>query len=274
MASLQARHQKGCTLGDTFRAAGNREGCACKPTFYFLVHTNGKLDKQKVGKVEKEARRKLSKVQVEEDEGAYQPIRNIRFETWADQWTASLERKRTTVRSYETTMNFAKRAFGRKYVRAVSLADISALSALMREAGAGESTRAKHLRVLAASPLPSLTSTRPRIRSSPCRSRRSPLLCIERRRTSRTTNCRVSSPRSLTASTACSSKRRSKPERERESLSPWPGGDVELSERTISIRQSFTEGKLDTPKNKRSRGHWEASERKREAELMEGVFTL
>jgi hypothetical protein len=56
------------------------------------------------------------------------------------QWTASLERKPTTVRSYETSMNFAKKAFGWKNVRAVSLADISALNALMREAGAGDST--------------------------------------------------------------------------------------------------------------------------------------
>lgn len=148
MASLQARHQKGCALGDTFRATGNREGCTCKPTFYVFVHTNGKLHKEKVGKVEKDAKRKLTKVQVQEDEGTFEAPKNIRFEEWADQWTASLERKRTTVRSYETTMSFAKRAFGRKYVRAVSLADVSALNALMKQAGAGEATRAKHLRVL------------------------------------------------------------------------------------------------------------------------------
>jgi integrase len=254
MASLQARHQKGCALGDTFRAAGNRQGCTCKPTFYVFVHTNGKLDKQKVGKVEKEARRKLSKVQVQEDEGAYEPIRNIRFEMWADQWTASLERKRTTVRSYETTMNFAKRAFGRKYVRAVSLADISALNALMREAGAGESTRAKHLRVLHAcfaSAIAHEYAGKNPVKSLPKSEKPSPV----HREAAYFTNDEL--PRLFAAipdglyrvffETALKTGAR---EGELVALT-W--GDVELSEATISIRQSFTEGKLTTPKNKRSR---------------------
>jgi hypothetical protein len=41
MASLQLRHQKGCTLGDRFRASGNRDGCTCSPTFYVFVHLAG-----------------------------------------------------------------------------------------------------------------------------------------------------------------------------------------------------------------------------------------
>jgi integrase len=45
-------------------------------------------------------------------------------------------------------MNFAKKAFGSKNVRAVSLGDISALNTSMRESGKSESTRGKHLRVL------------------------------------------------------------------------------------------------------------------------------
>jgi len=108
----------------------------------------GKLHKHKAGKNEKVATRLKSKLQVQEDEGTFEALKNIKFEKWADQWTGSLERKSTTVRSYETTMNFAKNAFGSKNVRAVSLEDVSALNASMREADKSESTRGKHLRVL------------------------------------------------------------------------------------------------------------------------------
>ena len=81
MASLQARHQKGCALGDTFRATGNREGCTCTPTVYMFVHMGGKLHKHKAGKNEKVATRLKSKLQVQEDEGTFEALKNIKFES-------------------------------------------------------------------------------------------------------------------------------------------------------------------------------------------------
>jgi integrase len=254
MASLQARHQKGCALGDTFRAAGNREGCTCQPTLYVFVHQNGKLDKQKVGKNEKLAKRKLDKAQVQQDEGAYEPLKNIKFEVWADQWTASLERKTTTVRSYETTMNFAKRAFGWKNVRAVTLGDISALNTSMREAGKSESTRGKHLRVLHACFASALahdyTAVNP-VKKLP----KSEKPSLVHREAAYFTNEEL--PRLFAAihdglyrvffETALKTGMR---EGELVALT-W--GHIKLGEGVISVRYSFTEGELTTPKNKRSR---------------------
>jgi hypothetical protein len=72
--------------------------CACSPTFYVFVHQSGKLSKEKVGKNEKVAKRKRDKLQVQEDEGTFEALKNIKFSVWADQWTASLERKSTTLR--------------------------------------------------------------------------------------------------------------------------------------------------------------------------------
>jgi integrase len=254
VASLQLRHQKACELGDTFRAAGNREGCTCSPTFYVFVHQGGKLTKEKVGKNATAAKRRRDKLQVQEDEGSYEAIKNIRFEDWADRWTASLERKPTTVRSYETSMNFAKKGFGWKNVRAVSLADISALNALMREAGAGDSTRAKHLRVLhacfASAVVHEYAAKNP-VKSLP----KSEKPSVVHREAAYFTNDEL--PRLFAAipdglyrvffETALKTGMR---EGELVALT-W--GDVDLVNGTISVRASFTEGKLTTPKNKRSR---------------------
>ena len=254
MASLQLRHQKGCALGDTFRAAGNREGCTCSPTFYVFVHQSGKLSKEKIGKNEKVAKRKRDKLQVQEDEGTFEALKNIKFEKWADQWTGSLERKSTTVRSYETTMNFAKRAFGSKNVRAVSLGDISALNTSMREAGKSESTRGKHLRVLhacfASAIAHDYTAMNP-VKKLP----KSEKPSLVHREAAYFTNEEL--PRLFVAipdglyrvffETALKTGMR---EGELVALT-W--GDIELGESVISVRHSFTEGELTTPKNKRSR---------------------
>jgi integrase len=254
MASLQLRHQKGCALGDTFRAVGNRDGCNCSPTFYVFVHQGGKLTKEKVGKNEKAAQRRKDKLQVQEDEGTFEALKNIKFEKWADQWTASLERKTTTIRSYETTMNFAKKAFGWKNVRAVSLADISNLNALMREAGASESTRGKHLRVLhacfASAVAHDYGGMNP-VKKLP----KSEKPSVVHREAAYFTNDEL--PRLFAAipdglyrvffETALKAGMR---EGELVALT-W--GDVDLVGGTISVRASFTEGELTTPKNRRSR---------------------
>lgn len=83
------------------------------------------------------------------DEGDYQPRTDIRFRDWADEWKQSLKRpKANTLRSYDPTLAYAKRAFGEKYVRQIGPADIDRFLRLMD--GISDSTRAKHLRVLAA----------------------------------------------------------------------------------------------------------------------------
>ena len=254
MASLQLRHQKGCALGDTFRAAGNRDGCTCSPTFYVFVHQGGKLHKEKAGKNQKLAERKLNKRQVQEDEGTFEALKNIKFEKWADQWLASLERKETTKRSYEASMNLGKKAFGWKNVRAVSLADISALNVSMREAGLSESTRGKHLRVFhacfASAVVHEYAAKNP-IKLLP----KSEKPSVVHREPAYFTNEEL--PRLFSAipdglyrvffETAIKTGMR---EGELVALT-W--GDVDLVGGTISVRATFTEGQLTSPKNKRSR---------------------
>jgi integrase len=254
MASLQLRHQKDCALGDTFRATGNREGCTCSPTYYVFVHQGGKLHKEKAGKNQKLAERKLTKRQVQEDEGTFEALKNIKFEKWADQWLASLERKETTKRSYEASMNLGTKAFGWKNVRAVSLADISALNVWMREARLSESTRGKHLRVLhacfASAVAHDYTGMNP-VKKLP----KSEKPSVVHREAAYFTNEEL--PRLFAAipeglyrvffETALKTGMR---EGELVALT-W--GDVDLVEAIVSVRHSFTEGELTTPKNRRSR---------------------
>jgi integrase len=254
VASLQLRHQKGCALGDTFRAAGNREGCNCSPTFYVFVHQSGKLTKEKVGKNEKVAQRRKDKLQVQEDEGSFEPLKNIKFEKWADQWRGSLERKASTIRSYGTTMNLAKRAFGHKNVRAITVADIAALNVAMREAMKSESTRGKHLRVLqtcfASAMLHEYTAVNP-VKKLP----RSEKPSLVHREAAYFTNeelprlfaeIRDGLYRTLFETALKTGMREGE-------LVAATWGDVDLVEAIISVRRTFTEGELTTPKNKRSR---------------------
>jgi hypothetical protein len=51
-----------------------------------VVHHNGKLVREKVGKNRREADRLRDKRSVEVDESAYTPPRRVRFSEWADQW--------------------------------------------------------------------------------------------------------------------------------------------------------------------------------------------
>ena len=76
--------------------------------------------------------------------------RNVAFSEWGDRWLASLERKRTTVDSYRSTITHAKAAFGDRCVREIGAEDIASLNLALRDLGCSASTRAKHLRVLGA----------------------------------------------------------------------------------------------------------------------------
>jgi integrase len=70
------------------------------------------------------------------------------FRVWADRWRESLERKTTTVRSYRSTMRYAKTAFGDRFVRRLTTEDVRRFNELLRSRKLSASTRAKHLRVL------------------------------------------------------------------------------------------------------------------------------
>lgn len=165
MASLQARHQHGCGLGrpwTTFAAATHAAGCTCTPgPMYHVVSplAGGKLERRPVGRNRKDAERTLRSVQVKQDAGEYAPLREITFAAWADEWHAGLRRpKENTRRSYVSTLDYARRAFGDKKVRALTVADVERFLSLMVrtvkrdgelvEEPIAASTQAKHLRVL------------------------------------------------------------------------------------------------------------------------------
>jgi integrase len=150
MASLQARHGRSCALSrpwTTFEDAV--DSCTCKPLYHVVLRHDGKLVRNPVGRNRKNAARALAKTSVQVDEDEYQPRKDIRFREWVDEWKQSLKRaKDNTKDSYTSTINYAKEAFGDKYVRQLGPTDIDRFLALM--GGLTDSTKAKHLRVLGA----------------------------------------------------------------------------------------------------------------------------
>jgi hypothetical protein len=114
MASVQARHSRACGTGRPWTPLAALDGCDCGPTYYVVIREGGKLHRERVGKNRRHAERALTKVQGQEDEGAYVAQRNVRFEAWAKQWHAALERKQTTKDSYRSTLAYAKAVFGRR----------------------------------------------------------------------------------------------------------------------------------------------------------------
>ncbi len=153
MASLQARHRRDCALGKPWTPFERAlAGCTCPggPGYYVVVREGTKVHRQRAGKNRRQAERALTKAQATVDEGSFAPQASIRFADWGERWLASLERKQTTIDSYRSTTAYANAAFADRLVRRLSPADIQRMNTLMREAGIASSTRAKHLRVLAA----------------------------------------------------------------------------------------------------------------------------
>ena len=150
MSSIQARHSRGCALArpwTTFADATKERGCTCRPLYHVVTRHEGKLIREPVGHVRQNASRALNKTRVREDEDDYQPVKNITFSRWADEWHAALRRpKENTKRSYVSTIDYGKRAFGDKLVRKLSAADVDRFLDLMEHRS--PSTQAKHLRVL------------------------------------------------------------------------------------------------------------------------------
>lgn len=152
MASIQTRHARACAIGKPWTPfeKARLDGCDCGPTFYVVIREGAKLHRERVGKDRQAAERALRKLGTQVDEGLFQPQKSIRFSAWADRYLDGLEREPSTVHSYRATMGYAKQAFGEKVVRRLTTEDVKRFTSIMRDAGASDSTRAKHLRVLVA----------------------------------------------------------------------------------------------------------------------------
>jgi integrase len=248
MASLQAGHARSCKGGKRWTSFDSLNGCDCKPTYYVVVRDGKRNHSERIGKSRKVAERALRKVDVQIDEGSYEPIVNIRFREWGVQWRASLERKETTIDSYKSTIDYATEAFGDVFVRRLQPGHLAKLNELMKERKLSTSTRAKHLRVLnaclssavehnKASRIPKLPKAeRPR----PTRKEAAyfendeiPQLFAQVDDgvyrvlflVALKTGCRIGELTALT----------------------W--GDLDLVEAVIRVRRSYTDGHLSTPKN-------------------------
>lgn len=157
MASLLARHKKGCALGARRQTAIRAGGCTCKPTYY-LVESNVAGGRRPVGDNLKDAERHLAHLVTDVDRGEYRRLEDVKFAAWADQWLANRKVTESTRRDYKTTLDYAKAAFGTRIVRKLTVKDVDRFVELIaapkpREKGrprkgGGESTQAKHLRVL------------------------------------------------------------------------------------------------------------------------------
>jgi len=110
----------------------------------------GQAHKEAVGRDRERAEVALHQFQAAVENGGYRPRPTIGFVEWADRWLASLERKPSTVASYRSTIAHAKEAFRDQRVRRIGAEDIARFNRILRERGCSPSTRAKHLRVLAA----------------------------------------------------------------------------------------------------------------------------
>ncbi|MDE2105131.1 MAG: site-specific integrase, partial [Patescibacteria group bacterium] len=106
------------------------------------------LTRQRVGRDRQNAQRALTQVNAAIDTGDYAPPKTIVFREWADRWLASLQRERSTVRSYVSTIGYAKRAFGDVSVRHLTTEDLHRLLGIMAKEELSAGTQRKHLRVL------------------------------------------------------------------------------------------------------------------------------
>ena len=167
MASLQARHQRGCALGKPWTPAARLDGCTCTPTYNVVTSVDGRLVREKVGTDRAEAEKRLERVTIHLEERDYKPPSHRRFGPFADEWLAGLSRRATTTASYRTTLDYAKRAFGRRPVSALTPGDVRKMLTLIEAdnrtkrkrrddtgklvpAEVSSATQAKHLRQLAA----------------------------------------------------------------------------------------------------------------------------
>jgi integrase len=169
MASLRARHSLKCALSDGLKVglettAPTKEsekipGCTCKPTY--AMRAGGKYMRLENRRSLREALRQLHKRHVQEDEGQEIVTENIKFAEWGELWLEQLERDPNTIRGYRSTITYATKVFGGLVVRKIGPSQIAQLLVQLREEKASrdpaapafrmsDSTRAKYLRVLGA----------------------------------------------------------------------------------------------------------------------------
>jgi integrase len=140
MASLQARHSRGCALRrpwTTFRAATKAHGCNCQPLYHVVFSSGGKLVRQPVGHNRKQAERALDAIRGDLARKRYRVLEDVRFDEWADRWLEALRtsgRKASYTRTLASTLSFAKVAFGATKVRELDSGDVSRfLEAIAKE---------------------------------------------------------------------------------------------------------------------------------------------
>ena len=179
---------------------------------------------------------------------------DVEFTDWGDRWLESLERKRSTIDSYRSTIAHAKRTFGPKYVRRLNPDDIAHFNQTLRERGCSPSTRAKHLRVLGAclqaAVFYRLSESNP-VRELPPAHRPRP----ERKEAAYFENEEL--PRLFAQFNDASSKTLClvalKTGMRQGELFALRWGDVDLEQAVVRVRRSYTGGVVSTPKNRERR---------------------
>ena len=135
MASLQARHSRGCKLGrpwTTFAAATKQHGCTCVPLYHVVLRHGGELVREPVGHNRKEAERALDARRGDVARRTYRVVADVAFDEWADRWLAGLTGKANTRRVYSFTLGYAKKAFGKTRVRDLGAGDVRRFLDLIR----------------------------------------------------------------------------------------------------------------------------------------------
>jgi integrase len=131
MASLQARHSRGCALKrpwTTFRDATKAKGCDCQPLYHVVISSGGKLNRESVGHNRKEAARALDAIKGDLARKRFRVLEDVRFDEWADRWLETLRtsgRKASYTRTLASTLSLAKATFGSTKVRELDSSDVS-----------------------------------------------------------------------------------------------------------------------------------------------------
>jgi len=165
VASLQARHQRSCSLypWTSFEAATKAQGCTCSPSYYIAHRVGGKLKRDRLGPLtRKDAQRALDALRGDVARRRYRALEEIAFDVYADRWLDGFTGKANSKRVYATTIDYAKTVFGKTTVRDLDSSDVRRFLDHIREANrrpanetrpaheASAATLAKHLRQLGA----------------------------------------------------------------------------------------------------------------------------
>jgi integrase len=178
MASLQARHQRDCSLvtaripkagrspsqWTTFADATKQAGCSCTPLYHVVLRHGGKLVREPVGHNRKEAERALDARRGDVARRRYHVVKDISFREWGDQWLAAFTGKPSSRRVYGHTIAYATATFGGVKVRELTTSDVDRFLTTVRRANedrgpaepgepareVSQATLAKHTRQLGA----------------------------------------------------------------------------------------------------------------------------